>query len=281
MTALTKPLPIAEVSGMADAIVSQHHPIISRAEAKALGLKRYFTGKSCKSGHVSERLAVNGSCMHCMRDKARAAYATDPSPHKAWYAANRETELVKASERSKRKRREANPDRYDQYHVAVRARSHAKSSGLTRYFTGKPCKHGHLAERFTNTGHCVMCVKAWALENPEKYRDIGRAWVVENPEKRRLISRAGASIRRARKRAAEGSYTPKQIRELSAKQRHCCAEPSCRKSIKKEYHIDHVMPLALGGSNWITNIQLLCPTCNMRKRAKDPITWAQENGRLL
>lgn len=26
---------------------------------------------------------------------------------------------------------------------------------------------------------------------------------------------------------------------------------------------------------------LLCPTCNLRKHAKDPIAWANENGRLL
>ncbi|KKK96676.1 hypothetical protein LCGC14_2660360, partial [marine sediment metagenome] len=29
-------------------------PYITRDEAKALGLKRYFTGKPCKYGHISE-----------------------------------------------------------------------------------------------------------------------------------------------------------------------------------------------------------------------------------
>jgi hypothetical protein len=29
--------------------------IISRAEAKARGLTRYFTGKPCKYGHIAER----------------------------------------------------------------------------------------------------------------------------------------------------------------------------------------------------------------------------------
>jgi 5-methylcytosine-specific restriction endonuclease McrA len=41
------------------------------------------------------------------------------------------------------------------------------------------------------------------------------------------------------------------------------------------------MPLARGGSNWISNIALACPTCNKRKGAKHPIDWAQQNGRLL
>lgn len=32
--------------------------IISVADAGAAGLKRYFTGRPCKNGHVSERLEM-------------------------------------------------------------------------------------------------------------------------------------------------------------------------------------------------------------------------------
>ena len=35
------------------------------------------------------------------------------------------------------------------------------------------------------------------------------------------------------------------------------------------------------GTNDIGNIELLCGSCNQRKSAKDEITWANENGRLL
>jgi len=41
--------------------------IISRAEAKAKGLKRYFTGKPCKHGHVAERQVFNATCVDCQR----------------------------------------------------------------------------------------------------------------------------------------------------------------------------------------------------------------------
>ena len=37
------------------------------------------------------------------------------------------------------------------------SRKQAKSEGKTRYFTGKPCKHGHIAERYTSVGTCVQC----------------------------------------------------------------------------------------------------------------------------
>ena len=39
--------------------------IISRAEAIKQGLKRYFTGKPCKHGHVAEREVFNATCVEC------------------------------------------------------------------------------------------------------------------------------------------------------------------------------------------------------------------------
>ena len=40
--------------------------LITRADAKALGLKRYFTGKPCKHGHVAER-TMNRICVELNR----------------------------------------------------------------------------------------------------------------------------------------------------------------------------------------------------------------------
>lgn len=36
-------------------------------------------------------------------------------------------------------------------------RADAKKNGLTRYFTGEPCKYGHVAERLTSNGFCNEC----------------------------------------------------------------------------------------------------------------------------
>ena len=36
-------------------------------------------------------------------------------------------------------------------------REEAKRLGLPRYFTGEPCKHGHVAERMTANRRCVRC----------------------------------------------------------------------------------------------------------------------------
>jgi 5-methylcytosine-specific restriction endonuclease McrA len=118
-------------------------------------------------------------------------------------------------------------------------------------------------------------IVAWRIANPERARASAASYHAAHPEK----ARAFHANRRARKRAAEGRYTAEQVADLFAKQRGKCA--CCRKSLKAAYHIDHIVALALGGSNWISNIQLLCPSCNLSKGAKDNILWAQSQGRLL
>lgn len=37
------------------------------------------------------------------------------------------------------------------------ARKAAKAAGLARYFTGKPCKRGHIDERYVGSYQCVIC----------------------------------------------------------------------------------------------------------------------------
>jgi hypothetical protein len=41
------------------------HDFVSKSEAKARGLKRYFTGKRCKRDHLSERYVSTGACAAC------------------------------------------------------------------------------------------------------------------------------------------------------------------------------------------------------------------------
>ena len=81
------------------------------------------------------------------------------------------------------------------------------------------------------------------------------------------------------RRCADGKYTILDIQNIGNSQKWKCI--NCKKIIKRKYHIDHIMPIALGGSNHAYNIQLLCPKCNLQKNAKHPIDWANKNGRLL
>ena len=51
------------------------------------------------------------------------------------------------------------------------SRTDARAQGLSRYFTGKPCKRGRIAERYANQSEtCVECAKiagAKCLAKPE------------------------------------------------------------------------------------------------------------------
>jgi len=41
--------------------------------------------------------------------------------------------------------------------LQIITRKDAHAAGLRRFFTGRPCAHGHTAERFVTTGGCVAC----------------------------------------------------------------------------------------------------------------------------
>ena len=45
--------------------------IISRADAHAQGLRRFYTGKPCKYGHDSQRFVSTGNCIECGNARAK------------------------------------------------------------------------------------------------------------------------------------------------------------------------------------------------------------------
>lgn len=117
--------------------------------------------------------------------------------------------------------------------------------------------------------------KAWKIANPDKVRESRSEWMRNHPEARA----ANQSIRRARILGSGGSFTSDQIRGLFLLQKGCCA--ICNGKLLDKFHRDHIMPLVLGGSNDISNIQILCPSCNSKKGAKHPIDYAKQIGMLL
>jgi 5-methylcytosine-specific restriction endonuclease McrA len=81
-------------------------------------------------------------------------------------------------------------------------------------------------------------------------------------------------------RGSEGSHTAADIAEILKAQGGRCAY--CRTSLNRaKKHVDHIVPLALGGSNGRANLQIACAACNQSKSARDPVTFAQSIGLLL
>lgn len=66
-------------------------------------------------------------------------------------------------------------------------RKNARALGETSYFTGKPCKHGHIAERLTGTGACKVCKnhrdKAYREANKDRAKTYLAAYYANNLER--------------------------------------------------------------------------------------------------
>lgn len=61
-------------------------------------------------------------------------------------------------------------------------RKEAIELGLDRYYTGKPCKNGHMSERYTKTSACIECLKTNSL-NWQKVNSFNGS----NKHKQRLL----------------------------------------------------------------------------------------------
>lgn len=117
---------------------------------------------------------------------------------------------------------------------------------------------------------------AYYEENKEKLLEQCKQWKKSNPEK---VS-ANNHKRRATEKGCGGKFSPDIKSRLMVMQKGKCAV--CRDDLSVTgAHRDHIIPLALGGSNTDQNIQLLCPSCNSSKHAKHPVEFMQSRGFLL
>jgi 5-methylcytosine-specific restriction endonuclease McrA len=108
-----------------------------------------------------------------------------------------------------------------------------------------------------------------------KQREKEREYWLKN----RVSVLAKNANQRARKRNAPGRYTAADVNHMITMQKSCCAV--CRTRLSGNYHVDHIVALANGGTNDKTNLQILCPQCNMSKSARDPVEFMQSRGYLL
>jgi 5-methylcytosine-specific restriction endonuclease McrA len=98
-------------------------------------------------------------------------------------------------------------------------------------------------------------------KNAVKHRARASAWAKKNTE--RIAAKNGK--RRTKMRNAGGSFTAAEwrcLKELYGNRCLCCG----KSGIKLE--ADHVVPVALGGSSCIDNVQPLCSKCNKTKGIK-------------
>ena len=162
--------------------------------------------------------------------------------------------------------------------MKVVSRKDALLAGSKRYFTGKPCKRGHVAERSVRSYYCIPC----QYENSAKW--FTKWYATHSKEfairQRRYPSRTVQDAQRVRRK---GRNLAAQ-REGRARRRACLRNQVCQCCTPKQRTVwyakakmvgatvDHIIPTAKGGLHCAHNMQLLSRPDISRKGARyDPL----------
>lgn len=178
----------------------------------------------------------------------------------------------------------------------------AIKQGLPKYFTGKPCKHGHIAERRVSGRCCTVCASkiaiAWAKANPERSKEIidtwnannrereavrAKVWRKNNPdtykrmvkewrEKNAVTYKAYMNLQAVKRHTAELKRTPSWLNnghflEIESVYNYC----SALRRTGLNYHVDHIVPLqgkTVSGLHVPWNLQVIPGAENMSKSNK-------------
>jgi predicted RNA-binding protein YlxR (DUF448 family) len=134
------------------------------------------------------------------------------------------------------------------------SRKEAKAIGLTRYFTGKPCKHGHVSERHVSHGGCYVCTNERTSN-----------WKKNNKHKVNAIC--------SKRKAAKLQRTPKWLIEddfFLIEEAYSLAVLRT-KMTGIEWQVDHVIPMqgkTVSGLHCPTNLQVIPSKVNISKNNK-------------
>lgn len=174
------------------------------------------------------------------------------------------------------------------------SRSEALELGIKLYFTGKPCKRGHLSPKAALKAECLECKRIgrekWAKDNADRLNYLKRQWDARNYEqelarklkyanalptevkaykkklwKTRNPSDAAAewAWRRARKRQATPAWANKKAIRKVYKDARQTSQETCI-----PHHVDHIIPLNgidVCGLHVENNLQILPAEANIAK----------------
>lgn len=109
--------------------------------------------------------------------------------------------------------------------MQIKNRKSAILDGDWKYFTGKPCRHGHLALRYANSATCCECL---TVHRSRRLVTFGQKLGGELGEK--LKSSAARMIDNARARNAEWLESPQVVAAIVAEADRLAADALLFKS---------------------------------------------------
>jgi len=238
--------------------------IITLDEARAAGLTRYFTGESCRNGHISEFQVSSKRCCECSKIKKRAKYQENleasRAARRAYYAVNTER-ILENNSRSRAKNSESVLEGKKAWYDKVKKSPEWQEKQKAYRESKREAKRAY--------------DQKYAAENSAEKVKRARDCIKANPDKRAAIVFSYDARRRSQK--AQGDSTVAIGEWIRDAEKVCYW---CRADCGDGYHVDHYYPLSKGGEHRITNLVIACPTCNVRKNAKDPHEFAASIGRL-
>ena len=169
---------------------------------------------------------------------------------------HKDPEKAKAYRKAYRKANPENPEKRRARNKAYREANREKNKAYQKAYQ----KAYHEANREKRNAQRKARHKA-NPENPEKKRARNKAYRKANPEKIRIFER--------RRRAREANaYVPLNKEEKKYELHLELARIALQKETGREYHIDHILPLAHGGIEHPVNWRLMDGKENSSKWAK-------------
>ena len=205
---------------------------------------------------------------NCRCGCCRAAY-------RDYFRAYRAIHRDRLSEDAKRRRHENPEKKHEQDRKARERGGERLKDYLRRYGEANRERLRGLANERAHSSEYRRKHREYIRGHLDQRHETCRRWRLQNPEQ----GRVDTLRRRARKLAAGGTHTASDIKSQYRRQKGRCywgsrVNPECTQTLTRGYHVDHVIPLAAGGSNGPENLVLACPSCNQRKGAKHPMDFA-------
>lgn len=131
------------------------------------------------------------------------------------------------------------------YTMEIITKEQAQTSSLVKYYTGLPCKNGHLDFRYTNTGICYACKRSLNrgcnFRNKDTLKKISRKSYLKNKKSCLARSKKWVENNRDKSNKIKSAYRKRNIEKVRLSSR----EYQNKKRQNPEYRISKAISKAL------------------------------------